>query len=199
MRCSVTAVLAVALTCGCACAQSTFTVTGTPIPQALMQQTFGNVPKGVSAYDLNICNASAAKQSVVSSEIYQALSKVDGSVQPIGRQIMLAAILRNQNRSLGSILRMSLTSATAVFSILSSSKYHIPSGLVTGAALASMSGQQVLTNLSPILSADQLEKFETQVLESALVLDAGSCVERTVFVTSAPSKSKSETLSFHVR
>jgi hypothetical protein len=199
MRCIVTAILGVALTCGCGLAQGTFTVTGTPIPQTLMQQNFGKVPKGVSAYDLNICNVSGAKQSVVSSEIYQALSTANGAVQPIGRQIMLAAILQSQNHSPASLLRMSLTSATAVLSILSSSKFHIPSGLVTGAALASMSGQQVLTNLSPILSADQLEKFESQVLESALVLDAGSCVERTLFVTSPQAKTKSQKLSFHVR
>jgi len=199
MRCIVTAVLGVALTCGCGLAQGTFTVTGTPVPQTLLQQSFGNVPKGVSAYDLNSWNVSGAKQSLVSSEIYQALSTANGAVQPIGRQIMLAAILRNQNHSPASILRMSLSSATSVLSILSSSKYHIPSGLVTGAALASMSGQQVLTDLSPLLSADQLERFESQVLESALVLDTGSCVERTLFVASAPSQAKSQTLSFHVR
>jgi hypothetical protein len=59
--------------------------------------------------------------------------------------------------------------------------------------------------LKPILSADQVEKFEAQVLEPALVLDSGSCVERTVFViTTASSKGKAnlritaEPLSFHI-
>jgi|ERR1700761_2480239 len=199
MRCTVTAVLGTALLCGCGLAQDAFTVTGTPIPQALMQQNYGNVPKGMSAYDLNICNESAVKQSLVSSQIYQALSAANNAIQPIGRQIMLAAILRNQSHSPSSILRVSLSSATAVLSILSSSKYHVPAALITGAALASMSGQQVLTNLSPILSADQLDKFETQVLEPALVLDGGSCVERTVFTVSATAKTKAQALSFHVR
>lgn len=199
MRHSVTAVLGVALVCGCSFAENTFMVTGTPIPQALVQQNYGSVPKGMSAYDLNICNQTSVKQSLVSSEIYQAISAANGAIQPVGRQIMLSAILRNQNHSPSSILRISLSSATAVLSLLSSSKYHVSAGFVTGAAVASIAGQQVLTDLNPILSADQLEKFETQVLEPALVLDGGSCVERTVFAVSATSKTKSQTLSFHVR
>ncbi|HTU45793.1 MAG TPA: hypothetical protein VMF91_12065 [Bryobacteraceae bacterium] len=199
MRNSLTAILGVALVCGCGFAENTFMVTGTPIPQALVQQNYGSVPKGMTAYDLNICNQSSVKQSLVSSEIYQAISAANGAIHPVGRQIMLAAILRNQNHSPSSILRISLSSATAVLSLLSSSKYHVSSGLVSGAAVASIAGQQVLTDLNPILSADQLEKFETQVLEPALVLDDGSCVERTVFTVSATSKTKSQTLSFHVR
>jgi hypothetical protein len=179
-------------------AQGAITVTGTAIPAALVKQTYGAAPKGVSAYDVNICNTSAVKQSIVSSEIYQALSGQSG-VEPIGRQIMLASILRSQNHSVPSIVRMSLTSAMAVLSVLSSSKYHVPSGLVTGAAMASISGQQVLSDLSPLLSADQLEKFETQALEPALALDAGSCVERTVFAVSRTAQSKPQSLSFHVR
>lgn len=192
------AAAALAFGCGCSFAQSAFTVTGTPIPPALIRQTYGSVPKTVSAYDLNICNASSVKQSLVSSEIYQALSAGD-AIQPIGRDIMLASILRNQNHSAANILKISLASATAVLSVIGSSKYHVPSGLVTGAAVASLSGQQVLANISPLLSADQLEKFESQVLEPALVLDAGSCVERTVFAVKTASKSKSQNLSFHVR
>ncbi|MBV9759537.1 MAG: hypothetical protein JO340_03145 [Acidobacteriaceae bacterium] len=180
-------------------AQSAFTVTGTQIPQSLLQQNYGTVPKGVTAYDLNICNSSSTKQTLVSSEIYQALSNANVAIQPIGREIMLAAILRNQSHSPSSLLKVSLNSATAVLSILSSSKYHIPSGWITGAALASISGQQVLSDLSPILSADQLEKFESQTLEAALALDGGSCAERTVFALSVTSKTKSQELSFHVR
>jgi hypothetical protein len=199
MRSIVIAALGFALAAGSSFAQSTFTVTGTQIPQSLLQQNYGSVPKGVTAYDLNICNTSAAKQTLVSSEIYQALSTANGTIQPIGRQIMLAAILRNQNHSPSSILKMSLTSATAVLSVLSSSKYHIPSGWITGAALASISGQQVLSDLSPILSADQLDKFESQSLEAALSLDAGSCAERTVFALSVTAKTKTQELTFHVR
>jgi hypothetical protein len=199
MRSCVLAMLGMALSSGASFAQSTFTVTGTPIPPALLAQNYGPVPKGISAYDLNICNTSGVKQSVISSEIFQALSAADTTIQPIGRQIMLAAILRNQNHSASNIAKVALTSATAVFSLLSSSKYHVPAGLTTGAALGSIAGQQVLTDLSPVLSADQLETFEAQVLEPALVLDAGSCVERTVFATSANPKTKSQVLTFHVR
>jgi len=199
MRSIIMPVLGLGLVSGLCFAQNAFTVTGTPIPQTLVQQNYGSVPKTVSAYDLNICNVSSARQSLVSSEIYQALSSTNASIQPIGREIMLASILRNQNHSVANILKISLTSATAVLSLLGSSKYHVPGGLVTGAALASISGQQVLTDLSPILSADQLEKFESQVLEPALVLDAGSCVERTVFAVTGAPTSKSHGLSFHVR
>ena len=198
MRSAVWLILSVALASRCGFAQGTFTITATPIPQALVKQNYGAVPKGITAYDMNICNTSTAKQSLVSSEVYQALS-ANSAMRPIGRQIMLAAILRNQSHSVPSIVRMSLTSATAVLSILSSSKYHVPVGLVTGAALAAVSAQQVLSDLSPILSPDQLEKFEAQVLEPALVLDAGSCVERTLFAVSAAGQSKSQGLSFHVR
>lgn len=199
MRSIAAAALGFALAAGSSFAQNTFTVTGTQIPQSLLQQNYGTVPKGVTAYDLNICNSSAAKQTVISSEVYQTLAAANVTIQPIGRQIMLAAILRNQSHSPSSLLKMSLSSATAVLSVLSSSKYHIPSGWITGAALASISGQQVLSNLSPILSADQLEKFETQSLEPALALDAGSCAERTVFALSATAKTKSQSLTFHVR
>lgn len=192
------AILSVAFVSSCGFAQDTFTITGTAIPQALVKQNYGAVPKGIAAYDMNICNTSSAKQSLVSSDVYQALS-LNTAIQPIGRQIMLAAILRNQSHSVPSIVRMSLTSATAVLSILSSSKYQVPAGLVTGAALAAVSAQQVLSDLNPILSPDQLEKFESQVLEPALVLDGGSCVERTVFAVSAPKQSKPQILSFHVR
>ena len=185
--------------CGMSFAQSALTVSGTPIPPALVRQNYGNVPKGVNAYDLNICNTTSTRESVVSSEIYQALSTTDGSLQPIGRQIMLASLLRNQSHSASVIATVALNSATTVLSILSSSKYHVPSGLLAGAALASVSGQQVLADLKPVLAADQLEKFETQVLEPAMVLDSGSCVERTVFTLSIDPKSKQKGLTFHVR
>jgi hypothetical protein len=175
-----------------------FEITGTPIPSGLLQQNYGSIPKGISAYDLNICNVTDAKQPIVSSRIYQALSDANSSLEPIGRQIMLAAILRNQNHSLTNILGVILNSTTGIFSIVSSSKSRLPAGLMSGAAIGSLAGQQVLSSLRPILSADQLEKFEDQVLEPALVLDGGSCVERTVFVSSATSKAKIKPLTFHV-
>jgi hypothetical protein len=193
------AALLMALLCGQGIAQSTFVVTGTPIPKDLLQQNYGRVPKGIGAYDLNICNSTETKQSVVSSEIYQALSESDKALQPVGRQIMLAAILRNQNHNAANILSVALNSATGVLSVLSSSKYSVPAGVLTGAAVGSLSIRQLLSNLRPILSAGQVEKFESQVLEPALVLDGGSCVERTVFTASENSRSKPRALSFHVR
>jgi hypothetical protein len=180
-------------------AQVAFEITGTPIPAKLLQQNYGSIPRGISAYDLNICNASATKESIVSSRIYQALSNSSPMLQPIGREIMFAAILRNQNHSTATILSVILTSATGVLSIVGSSNHMLRSGVAGGAAVASLSGQQLLTNLKPILSTDQLEKFETQVLEPALVLDGGSCVERTVFVASENTKAKGQALSFHIQ
>ena len=91
-----------------------------------------------------------------------------------------------------------LNSATGVFSVLGSAS-RVPAGVLTGAAVASMSAQSVLNHLAPVLTNDQLEKFETEVLEPALVLDGGSCVERTVFALSTTGKPKAANLSFHVR
>jgi len=176
----------------------TFEISGTPIPAQLLQQNYGSIPKSISAFDLSICNVTADKQSIVSSKIYQAIAQSDSSLEPIGRQIMLAAILRNQSHSAMNILSVVLSSTTGVLSVVSPTRYKLPSGLVTGAALASLSAQQIISNLKPILSADQLEKFESQVLEPALVLDGGSCVERTVFVSSSTPKAKAKSLSFRI-
>jgi len=172
------------LSCSLALAADNFVVTGTVIPDTLLQQNYGKLPKGVIAYDLNVCNVSGTKQSIVSSAIYQALAQSAAGLQPIGRQIILASLLRNQNRSKGAILTMVLNSVTGVLAVLSSSKLNPPPGIVTGTALAAISAQQILTNLKPVLTNDQVEKFESEVLEPALVLDAGSCVERTVFASS---------------
>jgi len=189
-----------ALTAFTASAQNTFEITGTPIPAQLLSQNYGNIVKGVNGYDLNICNISDAKQSLTSSKVYQALMQADATIQPVGRQIMLASILRNQSRSVASILNVALTTGTAALSLLGASSYHMPASWSTGAALAALTGQQVLNNLKPVLSADQLEKFDAQVLEPALVMDAGSCVERTVFaITVGSTKAKPQGLSFRVR
>lgn len=180
-------------------AQDTFVVTGTAIPSDLLQQNYGRMPKGISAYDLSICNITDQKQSIVSSRIYQALAESNAGLQPIGRQIMLATILRNQNRSASTILNIALNSVSGVLAVVSSSRYKVPAGLVTGAALASISAQQLMSTLKPVLSADQVEKFESQVLEPALVLDGGSCVERTVFTSAPKSVAQARSLNFHVR
>src|SRR6266513_1245940 len=103
-------------------AQSTFEVTGTPVPLTLMKQNYGRMPKGIAAYDLNICNSSRVKQSVVSSEMYQALANSDGALQPIGRQIVLASMLRSQNWSAQRILSLVLNSAVGVLTVITSSK-----------------------------------------------------------------------------
>lgn len=183
-----------------ASAQDNFVVTGTAIPPALLQQNYGKIPKGISAYDLNICNVSATKQSIVSSAIYQALAQSNAGLQPIGRQIMLASLLRNQNRSKGAILTMALSSVTSVLAILSSSKASPPAGVVTGVALAAMSTQQIMNAFKPVLTNDQVEKFESEVLEPALVLDAGSCVERTVFTAgSAAPAARAHAVRFQVQ
>src|SRR5581483_9822344 len=181
-------------------AQDTFEVTGTPIPAPLLTQNYGNIVKGISAYDLNICNITEARQSLTSSKVYQALMQADNTLQPVGRQIMLASILRNRNRSLSNVLNLSMSSATGVFSLLGSSTYKLPAAWSAAAAVASLVGQQVISNLKPVLSADQLEKFESQVLEPALVMDGGSCVERTVLTISIPAtKTKLQRMNFRVR
>ena len=178
---------------------TTFAVTGTPIPSDLLRQNYGKLPKGIAAYDLNICNLTQTKQSIVSSEIFQALAKSTPGLQPIGRQIMLGAILRNQNRSFGSVSTMLLNSFTGILSMVSYTRYRIPAAVVTGSALGVITAQQLLANLRPALTADQLEKFEDQVLQPALVLDSGSCVERTVFAAAANPVVRGHVLDFHVR
>jgi hypothetical protein len=180
-------------------AQGAFVVTGTAIPAGLLEENYGRMPKGVGAYDLSICNVTDEKQSIVSSQIYQALVQSNAGLQPIGRDIMLAAILRNQNRSAATIFSLALNSVSTVLAVISSSRYRVPNGLVTGTALGAISGQQLMSVLKPVLSADQLEKFESQVLEPALVLDSGSCVERTVFTSVPKAAARAQSLNFHIR
>jgi hypothetical protein len=199
MRLFAWALLNLTLFSGLVFAQNTFSVTGTAIPSGLLQQNYGKLPKGISGYDLDICNITNSKQSIVSSEIYQALAQSNAGLQPIGRQIMLAAILRSQNRSAGTVMAMVLNSVTGVLSILSSSKNGPPTGVVSGAALGAISAQQILMNLKPVLTNDQVEKFETEVLEPALVLDSGSCVERTVFAATDTPSARKRALTFRVR
>lgn len=179
--------------------QTTFDVTGTSVPPGLLRQNYGTLPKGVGAFDLSICNLTGTRQSIVSSEIYQSLAQSNPEIQPIGRQIMLAAILHNQEHSTMNIVNVALTSMTGVFAVLGATKYNLPAKWATGFAIASLTSQPVLNALRPVMSADQLQKFESQVLEPALVLDGGSCTERTVFTVASASKERSTKLSFHVR
>ncbi len=170
-----------------AAAQDTFTVTGTPIPAALLKMNYGPMPKGVAGFDINLCNVTTAKHSITSSQIYLALMQAQPDLQPIGRQIMLAAILRNQNHSLSTVLSLGLTSTTGVLSVLGQGRSGISGGALSAVALGALVGQQLLSTWSPVLTAGQVEKFEAQVLESALVMDSGSCVERTIFTTAVSS------------
>jgi hypothetical protein len=180
--------------------QPTFDVTGTAIPAPLLTTNFGPLPKGIGGYDLSICNMTDARHSLVSSAIFQALAEAQNTLQPIGRQIMLAAILRNQNHSAASIISMALGSTTSVLSVVNVNRSGATaSGVGAGLALGALIAQQVLANWKPVLTADQVEKFESQVLEPALVLDGGSCVERTVFTaTTPPQASKPQSVRFHV-
>lgn len=181
-------------------AQDKFTVSGTPIPAALLKQNYGTMPKGVTAYDLSICNATAERQAMVSSQIYQALMASNLAVKPIGRQIVLAAILQNERRSLMTILTAVLSSATGTFAILSTSKtLNVPTSAMTAVGLASVMLGTVATSLQPVLPADKLQKFDSEVLEPALVLDGGSCVERTLFAVADTPAAKAANLSFRVR
>jgi hypothetical protein len=84
--------------------------------------------------------------------------------------------------------------------VLGAARTGVSSNVLAGVAVGSAVGQQLLTSLQPVLAADQAERFESQALEPALVLDGGSCEERTVFTLVAPgSKVKFENLTFHVR
>jgi hypothetical protein len=170
-------------------AQNTFTVTGTSIPDSLLKLNYGPMPKGILGFDLNICNVTEARHPLTSSEIYQALAESQGNLRPIGRQIMLAVILRNQNHSLKAWLSLALNSTTSVLSVLGTGRSTPSAAALSATALGALIGQQLLSAWSPILTADQVEKFESQVLEPALVMDGGSCLERTIFA-SAPDTPK---------
>ena len=80
---------------GCS-AQATFAVTGSLIPDELVKLNYGTPPKGMRAFDLSICNVTDNKQPLISSQIYQALADGNPGLQPVGRAIMLAAILRSE-------------------------------------------------------------------------------------------------------
>ena len=180
--------------------QNIFSVTGTQIPPGLVRTNYGKVPNGIQAFDLNICNETTDKHSLTASQIYQALAQSSVNLQPLGRQIMLAVILKNQQHSAGTVLTISMNAAVGILSVLGASRTGIPANVLAGAAVGSAIAQQLLNNLRPVLTPDQVERYESQVLEPALVLDGGSCVERTVFALGPPgAKSQFAILRFHIR
>jgi hypothetical protein len=109
-------------------------------------------------------------------------------------------VLQNQQRSVASILTVVLNSTVGVLSVLGAARSGLPSNALAGAAVGSALAQQLLNNLKPVLSPDQMQRYESEVLETALLMDSGSCVERTVFaVSTASAKSSVSSLTFHVR
>jgi hypothetical protein len=71
---------------------------------------------------------------------------------------------------------------------------------VTTLGLGSIVLSQILSELKPVLAPDKLEKFDREVLEPALVLDSGSCVERTVFALApAGNQSLPASVRFNMR
>lgn len=181
-------------------AQDKITVSGTPIPKQLLEQNYGSMPKGVTGYDINICNISDGRQTLVSSQVYQALSQANTSFTPIGRQIMLASILRNQSKSLLTILGVSLNAGTGIVALLSTSNsMNLPDSFKTVVGLSALVLGQVTNQLKPVLAPDKVEKFDREVLEPALVLDGGSCVERTVFALAKNRKAKAEAVQFRMK
>ncbi len=181
-------------------AQDTISVTGTLIPTQLVGSSYGKLPKGISGYDLSICNVGPQKQTVSSTQIYQALAKSNAALMPLGRQIMLAAILQNQNKTWSVILNLALNSATGVVAILSaSSTMNLPNSAKASIGLTSILLGQVSNSLKPVLPSDKLEKFDREVLEPALILDGGSCAERTLFAASASGSAKPSALEFRIK
>jgi hypothetical protein len=75
----------------------------------------------------------------------------------------------------------------------------VPNGLFAGIGLSAILLGQVTNALKPVLTQDKLEKFDREVLEPALVLDGGSCVERTVFALNANGANKPKALQFRMK
>ncbi len=180
--------------------QEKFTVSGTPIPPPLVQQSYGRMPKGIAAYDLSICNITSERQALLSTQIYQALAESNLQITPIGRQIVLAAILQNQNRSFSTIFGVAFNSTTAILGLVSSSRsINLSVRATTVLGFGSIVLGQVINQIKPVLAPDKLEKFDREALEPALVLDGGSCVERTLFTVAAANKAQPSSVRCRVR
>jgi hypothetical protein len=193
------AFMGMALLSGISLGQATFEVTGTPVPSDLLRQNYGSLPKGIGACDLNVCNVSDKRQTLVSSMAFQLLTNANSQIQPIGRQIMLAVILHSQGRRPKSILNLTLTSLAGLLSVVNASKYKLSGNWAAGVAIACITSQQILNLIKPSTSTNALEKFGSQVLEPALTLDADSCIERTVFTVATQEQMKATSFSFHVQ
>lgn len=193
--------LAAALLCATlGIAQDTFTVTGTMIPATLLTQNYGSMPKGIVGYDLTICNATEQKQTIVSSQVYQALAASTGEILPVGRQILLASILSSERKDALSLVTFGLNTAVGIFALMSTStSMNAPANVKTGISLASLSLQQFTGNFKPILPADKLQKFDTDTLPQAMVLDSKSCSEKTLFALASTPKIKPAALAFHIK
>ena len=127
-------------------------------------------------------------------QVYQVLTGAYLRLLPMGRAIMLAAILVIRT----TVFRRFSTfgwNLPPEFSRAGTAKTGVPDGFAAGAALASLAAQQLIGRRPPVLTADQVETFESQILEPALALDGGSCVERTMFATTA-SRTQGEFNSF---
>lgn len=199
MRAVAKAAIGVALMSGLSFGQATLDVTGTAVPPDLLKANYGALPKSIGAFDISICNQSELKQTVISSSIYRALAASNPELHPVGRQMILSAMLHNQGRRPLNLLNTGLTSIGGAFSILSASKYALPPNWSSAIAFASVASQQLLNGFKPVMTADQIEKFESEALEPSFVLAGGSCEQRTVFTVLPPHKASTASLNFHVR
>jgi len=164
-------------------ATNKFSITATVIPIKLLETNYGPMPKGIEGLDINACNSTNEKPYLLSGQVYQVLLDNQQALQPVGDNIMFAAIVQNQNHNLKSWLSMALTATTGTLSVLgTSSTAHISSGLTSGLAVGSLIGQALLTSFNPALTANQLQNFHENVLQSQTVVASDSCVEKTVFV-----------------
>ncbi len=193
MKAVVKAAMTMALLSGLSAGQTTFEVTGTPVPSDLLKANYGALPKSIAAFDLTICNLTEVRQTVISTRIFQSLTLSNPDLHPLGRQLVLAAILRNQGHRPINLTSTILASLSGTLSILGASKYALPTNWASAVAFGSL-----LASLKPVTTVDQIEKFESQVLEPSFLLDGGSCLQRTVF-TVASTRTAAAPLSFHVR
>jgi hypothetical protein len=76
---------------------------------------------------------------------------------------------------------------------------NMPDSLKTTVGLGSLMLGQLTSQLKPMLAPDKVEKFDREVLEPALLLEPGSCVERTVFALSSDPKAKPAALQFKMK
>ncbi len=190
---------AAALLCAMlATAQDTFTATGSAIPASLLAQNYGSMPKGIVGYDLTICNATDQKQSVTSSQVYQALAASNVPIMPVGSQMILASILGSERNNILTLVTAGLNTAVGAFSLMGTSKrLNPPAGVKTGVGLASLS-LQLTSNLRSVRPAEKLQKLETDALPQALILDSNSCVEKTLFAVATTPNVKPATIAFHI-